>query len=424
VSLTRTAATHAVVATCAVFTVLAPAAASAQRADTIVRTASRPVHSGVATLQREISIGVADGDDHYILGAISDLAVDASGNIYIWDRSVPAIRMYDAKGKYVRTIGRSGSGPGEYRAGAGIAIARNGNLLMWDPGNARINVYSPAGEHVAAWPTKSGNSGSASGQGLFVVDTAGAAYIRTILFNRQSGSGSTSTAWIRFRPDGTLRDTVLRPVDPNEKTVTAEARGQFGNRYVPFTPHLMFELSPLGYFVSGVNDRIALDLHQPGTSIVSIRRNVVPQPVSARERDSARAEITAEMRKIVPNWSWNGADIPRVKPVYSSLTVSGDGRLWVQLAEGPGAKEDSAALGRGQMMFAEGRGGRAPVAKWACPSTGWLLFDVYDPSGQYLGQVRVPPRVDPLVMRGDLVWATTCNDDGVPSVVRYRIGWN
>ena len=48
---------------------------AAQRADTIVKTASRPVHRDVAALRREISIGVSDGDEKYMLGAIADVAV-------------------------------------------------------------------------------------------------------------------------------------------------------------------------------------------------------------------------------------------------------------------------------------------------------------------------------------------------------------
>ena len=398
---------------------------TAQRADTLVRHVNRPVHSGVATLRRELSIGVADGDEKYMMGAIADVAVSASGDIYVWDRSIPAIRMYDASGKYIRTIGRLGSGPGEYRPGGALAIGKNGTLLMWDPGNARINVYTASGDVVTSWPTKSGSAGSIDGSGLLTVDVAGYAYAKSMFVIRQQGQPmDTRTGWIRFQPDGSLQDTILAPSYPGERVLHVEARGRFSSRYVPFTPHAHFEVSPLGYFVSGVNDRIALDINEPGKPVVSIRRTIVPRAVTARERDSARADITADMRAVLPSWSWNGGDIPKTKPVYSSLTVASDGRLWVELAEGPRAKEDSTALGRGQMMIIEGRGGGAVrTVPWSCPSTGWMLFDVYEPAGTYLGQVQVPARVDAIVMRGDFIWATTCNDDGVPSVGRYRIIW-
>jgi hypothetical protein len=395
----------------------------AQRADTVVRLTNRPVHAGIATLQREISIGVADGDENYMLGSIADIAVGPSGSIYVWDGTVPAIRMYDAAGKYLKTIGRRGSGPGEYQAGAAIAVAKTGNLLMWDPGNARINVYTATGDVVATWPTLSGGSGSAMGHGLLMIDTAGFTHILT--FARAPGATTHHAAWIRFRPDGSLKDTLFAPIDETNLLKAASPGGQrVSNRLVPFAPSLRAKVSPFGYMVTGYNDRIALDLHEPGKPVVSIRRNVALQPVSASERDSARADIIASMREVVSHWSWNGPDIPRTKPAYTGLTIASDGRLWVQLAEGPREKADSMALGRGEMMMTQGRAGTArPAFRWSCPSMGWLLFDVYEPAGRYLGQVRVPAGVDPLVMRGDLVWAATCSDDDVPIVVRYRIAW-
>lgn len=411
-------------------TILAAGALAAQRPDTVVRMASKPLHAGVATLKPEVTIGVADGDAHYMLGAIGDIAVGPSGNIYIWDRSVPAIRMYDAAGKYVKTIGAKGSGPGEYRAGAALAFARNGNLLMWDPGNARINVYTPSGGVLASWPTLSGGSGMASGRGLLMVDTAGVGYISTMIVDRQPGKPVVPrVGWIRLRPDGSPKDTVFVPPMPDEKLLTAQSSDgkRMSNRIVPFAPFQFAVMSPLGYLVTGSADRIALDIHEPVKPIASIRRSVVARPVSAKERDSARADVTEEMRTTAPNWSWNGPDIPKTKPVYQELFVGGDGRLWVELEEGPRAKEDSAAANRGDVMFAEGRGrGRGaapPKIQWSCPAAGVSLFDVYEPTGRYLGQVQIPARVDPIIMRGDFVWATTCNDDDVPSVVRYRILW-
>src|SRR5687767_1295276 len=140
---------------------------------------------------------------------------------------------------------------------------------------------------------------------------------------RQEGKPvDTRTGWIRYRSNGSLLDTVFVPPYPAERLPHAEARGQFSTRTVPFMPNRHFELSPFGYFVSGTSDRIALNINEPG---VSSRRTVAPQPVSARERDSARAEITRDRRKVLPSWSWNGPEIPRTKPVYSSLTIANDG---------------------------------------------------------------------------------------------------
>jgi hypothetical protein len=58
------------------------------------------------------------------------------------------------------------------------------------------------------------------------------------------------------------------------------------------------------------------------------------------------------------------------------------------------------------------------------------VYDVFQPAGQYVGQVRVPdytgapylPRME-FAIQGDTVWGVTHDQDYVPSVKRYRINW-
>jgi hypothetical protein len=412
-------------------TMMAAGSLAAQRTDTIVRIASRPVHQGVAELARDLAIGVADGDDHYMIGGIDDIAVAPNGVMYVLDRSVPALRVYDAKGKFVKTIGRNGSGPGEFRSAAAIAVARNGNVLLWDPGNARINVYTAAGDVVTSWPTR-GNTGSASGRGLLLSDTSGVTYVHTFLWRRE-GQRITrgGEGWIRFDSTGTLLDTVSAPAGGRGAELQAERNGgsSMMSVNVPFAASYFAQRSPLGYFVTGQASRLAVDLHEPGKPIASIRRDVPTQTVSARERDSARADVVRKMLEFDPGWSWNGPEIPKVKPAYSGLYVGADGSIWVETSKGPEIADDSSALGRGNMMMTQQRsgagrgGGRGPSFSWSCPSDAWSVYDIYEPAGRYLGQVRIPEKIEPIVLRGDFVWAATCNQDDVPQIVRYRINW-
>src|SRR3954468_11170540 len=192
---------------------LVSAAANGQSRDTIVRAVTAPIHAGVATVKEELSIGVADGDEHYMIGQVTDIAVGNKGEIYVYDRTVPTIRLYDAAGKFVKNIGRKGRGPGEYQSGSALAVAANGNLLMWDPGNARINVYSATGDIVGHWPTPSSGSESAFGLNLMTVDDAGNVRIARTLFSRDRASGASPfrPIFARFNADGSVKDTVELP---------------------------------------------------------------------------------------------------------------------------------------------------------------------------------------------------------------------
>ena len=64
---------------------------------------------GTATLVEEASIGVAAGADEYLFGRISSIYA-TDDRIYVVDSQVPAVRIYDHDGTFIRTVGRSGQG--------------------------------------------------------------------------------------------------------------------------------------------------------------------------------------------------------------------------------------------------------------------------------------------------------------------------
>src|SRR5688572_17589523 len=96
--------------------------------DTIVtRTTGGSDSTGLHTLVAEMTIGELDAPEvEYSFGGINELEVAEDGRIYVFDRQVPALREYDPAGKYIRTLGREGKGPGEYEQANGVAIHRDG----------------------------------------------------------------------------------------------------------------------------------------------------------------------------------------------------------------------------------------------------------------------------------------------------------
>ena len=393
-------------------------AQSPQRGDTIVRNAQAPRYPGVATLIEEMSIGVADGSEEYVLGRVSDIALGRDGSLYVFDGQVPVVRHYDASGKFVRRIGRSGSGPGEYRSVSGIATMPDGQLLVWDTGNWRVNVYAPNGDFVTQWTTPSGMSGGGTAQysRALMVDAAGNIVMRKQII-RIREPGIHPTVWLRYRTDGTFIDTVHAPTGPESPLLVARAGNVSQSNPVPFSPIRIATYNPLGYIVAGFPNRYAVELHRPaGTT--SIRRDVRPVSVSRAERSEARDDILRKMRGVDPNWSWSGPEIPDVKPSYFGLNVGLDGQLWVQLTQegrdGPGV---SGSVGMGGGMRSPPR---APDADPPKPS----MYDIFDAEGGYLGQVQVPAGVSVMLRRGNQAWGYAIGDDDVPRIKRYRINWS
>ncbi|HKS04679.1 MAG TPA: 6-bladed beta-propeller [Gemmatimonadaceae bacterium] len=145
--------------------------------DTVVRNAGAPKYPGVATLVQEVSIGALDGPDEYVFGEVADIAVGEDGAIYVLDRTVNAIRMYDANGKYLRTIGRRGQGPGEMMAASGITTLGDGRLLLWETNLWRVNVYSATGAVLTHWSLATTGGGNAMMSRAITSDTVGDVYV-------------------------------------------------------------------------------------------------------------------------------------------------------------------------------------------------------------------------------------------------------
>ena len=81
---------------------------------TTVTTESGSVWAGTAQLVEEASIGVEVGQDAYMFGEVRDFAA-TDGRIYVLDLQVPALRVYDWNGGWLRDFGRRGQGPGEFQ---------------------------------------------------------------------------------------------------------------------------------------------------------------------------------------------------------------------------------------------------------------------------------------------------------------------
>jgi hypothetical protein len=395
--------------------------ACAQSSDTVVKQAGPPLHRGPASLVSEVRIGVVDGAEEYMFAGSVEIAVGRDGSIYVYDDRAGALRKYDASGKFVAKFGRKGQGPGEYQQANGLGVMPDGRVVLRDPRNQRINVYSPSGEPVDHWALPS--NANSFGSRMLTVDTAGIVYVAASP-GGSSPSASSSRVTIRLSAQGRIIDTVRAPVFADElPQLTASMTRTTGSGVkrlpsttsqrtpVPFNPTGEWTWSPLGYMVTGFSNRYAVDLRIPrgaapltwrqGDPVISVRRTVAPVPVPEGERAQRRELVERALRNVDPGWRWSGPDIPRTKPAYREILTGADGRIWVSLS----APSVSRTV--------NGR------TSWSQP----LVFDVFEPDGRYIGQVPIPAGTAPQVMRGDYLWASATDADGVPRVHRFRITW-
>jgi len=85
------------------------------------------------------TIGVFYGDTTLEFGSLNRVRIDEHGNIFALDGRKSTLKVFSFEGDLQETIGRFGSGPGEFQYHTGFVFLRDGGLLVSDfGGNALL----------------------------------------------------------------------------------------------------------------------------------------------------------------------------------------------------------------------------------------------------------------------------------------------
>ena len=328
----------------------------------------------------ELSIGVLDGDESLMFGNVTRLAEDQSGGIYVMDDLGPIIRHFDAAGGFVGFVGRGGQGPGEYRRLTGMVVDAAGVLYLSDWGNGRIARFSADDQPLDPWRVDALFATTVAGRWVFS-DGPGRVLLRATAGDRP--------ALLVFE-DGQAVDTLEVPALP----------GMPSERGGPYRIDEYWGFHPDGYFVVGVSAEYSFDVRRRG-EVVRIGRTIEPMPVHAEEASEVRRRfewMEAEPMYNPPAGEW----IPSYMPPYRGLEVGDDGRIWVRRNTTP------------VRVRAEASSTGPPPITWRQPHA----YDVFEVSGRFLGSVRFPDDLEPLLFGDGHIWGIRRGEFDEQYVVR------
>lgn len=107
-------------------------------------------------LVEDLRIGALDSSDPDQFGYVADIHVDDRDRIWVVDGPTQQIRIFDASGAWVRTVGRSGAGPREFGTAGGLDTGPEGNVWVSDGRNVRWAVLDSAAEFLTTHPRAPG----------------------------------------------------------------------------------------------------------------------------------------------------------------------------------------------------------------------------------------------------------------------------
>ncbi|MCD4818794.1 MAG: 6-bladed beta-propeller [Candidatus Cloacimonetes bacterium] len=101
------------------------------------------------TLESELIIDLDEIDeDEHFFKSLNFVTENNEGEIFITDNSKDEISVFSYDGKYKKSFGSNGKGPGEFDDIGNIAFFQNGDMIVSDIGNYRYQVLDKNGNFL------------------------------------------------------------------------------------------------------------------------------------------------------------------------------------------------------------------------------------------------------------------------------------
>ena len=118
-----------------------------------------------------LTLGKPDlsGESPELFNQPTHVLVTPAGEIYVSDGyGNSRIVQFSTAGKYVRSWGRRGQGPGEFNIPHCLTMDARGRIYVADRGNSRIQVFDEKGDLLAEWPVPAPDGVHVLGDCLYV----------------------------------------------------------------------------------------------------------------------------------------------------------------------------------------------------------------------------------------------------------------
>lgn len=336
---------------------------------TVVSNSRKPVKipggPDFLILQEELTIG-RGADDSSRFSQLLSVQADSEGCIYALDGKDCLIKAFDPEGRFLRTIGKRGQGPGEFSAPSRIIVTSNDDIAALDDGNRRLSFFKRDGTLIKE------------------LSTAKWIFVRFRLSSRgdiyadhaaRSDQGVIVMQLSKFSPDlasSTVLATEPRPTTPN--------------RYDAFPLWFQHGITHDDGLVWAVNSRYEITvLDADGKTRMKILK--VPEPNPLRD-DDRKAKLEGDYRGIPPD----SVDFPSQFPPIWTLVVADTDHIFVRT--------------------------------YVKDKQGGALHDVFDPAGRFVAQFTLGEEEFAMVARNGKLYTLVREDaEGVPLVKRYGMIW-
>ena len=299
---------------------------------------------------------------------IRGIARLSDGSIAVADRSAAEVRIYDRQGRHLRSMGRSGEGPGEFRHPLGLWVTAGDTVWAGDYRPWRYNVFTAEGELVRQVNLKPVYLNSSRGGG--VLDNGFTINARQNLGRKSDFSERLSFFVEVHDSNGNLTDGPLKMLGPRQGTIrggpsTLRTSELFGSRpnidALGSTIALVHGSKPEVVLLDQkLNVKMILRYDDPGQNVTDAHVRAWRDNRRERRGDAWDEYDDAAISPDRP--------VADMFPYISTVKIGRDGRIWVKRSNLPGEE-------RGWLAFGADGGFVCHLA--AMPSYVWEFGEDY-----------------------------------------------
>jgi hypothetical protein len=311
-----------------------------------------PIEAPSTITPKELWRISGDEDDEFLFGVLSQIVSDEDGNIYLLDAQLNEVMIFSPAGEYIRSIGREGEGPGEFRRASDMFLTADGNVAVLQRMPGKIVVLTPEGEPVGNLPVPEPEDGGMQmfARGRLAGDNV---ILSTNRFARNAAGFEMTLALIAVDASGAQTATYLTRTEKNDfANMVYDEKTGIGA--------LVWNAGRDGrVFISDDFDAYRVQIWNPDGTL----DHVIEREYESRDRSEEEMKRSTPVVRIR---SGHRAQSPEVKTSKTDRNVQQivpreDGSVWVLSSKG--------AFDAGDGVIA--------------------TFDVFDRGGQFTRQVTI-----------------------------------
>jgi hypothetical protein len=335
----------------------------------VVKNPKEPIYPDeIVTFEEELTIGKSEGPEEYLINFIRSFAIDDEGNTYILDLRPYRIKVFDEDGKYLRSIGRSGQGPGELQGPRNIQFTVQKEIMVNDSRKGALLFFSVDGRFLREIKSPTLRSSNNA-----IADATGNIYIGKYSF----GEGE---------------DRLIKLSHTYENLEVLATKSAPLREDIP-PPQIRYFLLPRNNLVWGFSSEYEFNIvDSEGRLIKKI------------EKEHSLVRVTDEYKskyfeRLPPGISKESQKFSTNFPAFDFFFSDDEGRLFVKTYE-------------------------------KLEATNKYIFDVFDSEGKFLTrtELNVSDEIslfqDKFIIKNNKLYSKELTEDGFPALRRYRIIWN